>query len=97
MILLLVIGIFFLTSFASPYGKFMRLYAIAYPDSMGFLGGFLFGLPLTWVMLPPGSGSLGNATRREKGLFIAGLVWTLILSAIIIAVFAASSDPDPTF
>ena len=42
-IVLLIVGIFALTSFASEYKNYSKTYSIAYPDSMGFLGGAIFG------------------------------------------------------
>jgi len=48
-IFILVIGIFFLTSFAQPYNDYTNYYDIAYADTTGFMGGFLFGLPMSWI------------------------------------------------
>ena len=93
MIFLLVIGIFFLTSFASEYRDYAKLYHIAYPDSMGWFEGFLFGFPMSWLFLPPVAGSLKRATRRERGLFIGGLIWAMALLIMVICIFSFSYDP----
>ena len=90
---MLVLGIFFLTSFAAPYSDYTSLTKISYPDAMGFLGGALFGFPLAWVFFKPTAGSLGKASRRERGLFIGGLIWAAVLLIIIVAAFAAGGDP----
>jgi len=93
MIFLLVIGIFFLTSFAAPYKNYMKLWKISYPDSMGFLGGFLFGMPLTWVFLPSSTGSFKTAPRLEKGLFYFGLIMALAIFCIVVAAFLTGTEP----
>jgi membrane associated rhomboid family serine protease len=93
MILLLVIGIFFLTSFAAPYKTYTKFYMISYPDSMGFFGGALFGFFLSWVFLPPTAGSLKQGTRREKGLFIAGLMISVIVLVLVTLTFCFGEAP----
>jgi len=93
MIFLLVIGIFFLTSFAAPYKNYAKLYSIAYPDTSGFIGGFLFGLPLSWVFMRPTGGSMKQATGREKCLLLVGLIWSVILFIIIASAFSLGDAP----
>ncbi len=56
MVFLLAIGIYFMVSFAGPYAKYTKFYKIDYPDSMGILGGGLFGFFLSWVFLQPLAG-----------------------------------------
>jgi len=56
MIALLAIGIYFMISFAQPYEKYTMFFKIDYPDSMGILGGGLFGFFLSWVFLQPLAG-----------------------------------------
>ena len=92
-ILLIVIAIFALSSFAEMYKTYSRVYHISYPDTMGFLGGAIFGFPGIWVLLPPVSGTIKNASRREKGLLIFGLVWSMVIFLIVLALFAFDFDP----
>ena len=92
-ILLLVIAIFALSSFAEEYESYSKAYHISYPDTMGFLGGAIFGFPMIWVFLPPVSGTLSNASRREKGLCIFGLLWSIAIFVILICVFALDYTP----
>ena len=94
-VILIVIGIFFLSSFAAPYSNYSRLYSLSYPDTSGFLGGVLFGFFMSWVFLSPSAGSLKQGTRREKTLFTVGLILSLILLIIVIVVFSFSYDPKP--
>lgn len=61
---------------------------------MGFLGGFLFGLPMSWVFLPPVTGSIKQSTRRERGLIICGMIWTILLLVIVIVMFSFESKPE---
>lgn len=61
---------------------------------MGFLGGFLFGFPMSWVFLPPVTGSMKQSTRRERGLFICGMIWTMSFLVLIIVLFSFESDPE---
>ena len=89
-IFLLVIAIFFLSSFAAPYSNYTKFYYLRYPDTMGIMGGALFGFFLTWVLLPPEVGSLSRASRRELCLFITGLICSIGLLAIAIGVFAGA-------
>jgi len=93
-IFLLVIGIFFLTSVAQPYKDWTDKYHIRYPDSMGFFGGALFGMPMSWIFLAPTSGTLKNSSRREKGLFIGGLVWSVLILVIVVLVFSFENEPE---
>ncbi len=93
MILLLVLGIMFLTSFAAPYKNYAKAFNLLYPDTMGFIGGFLFGVPLSWIFLRPYEGSLSKASRREKCLFITGLIWTLVLIIILVSSFSFGEAP----
>ena len=93
-IILIVIAIFALSSFAADYESYSKFYDIAYPDSMGFLGGAIFGFIGVFAFLPPASGTLRNASRREKGLFIFGLIWSIAMAAIIICVFAFDYEPE---
>ena len=58
MVLLLVLGIYFLTQFASEYKNYSRLYKLAYPDAAGWFGGALFGFFMSWIFLPSDGGSL---------------------------------------
>ena len=60
---------------------------------MGFLGGAIFGFPGIWVFLPPVSGTLKNADRREKGLLIGGLIWSVAIFVVILCVFCFDYDP----
>lgn len=92
-IMILVIVIFLMTTIAAPFKNNMRVLKISYPDSMGILGGFLFGMPLAWVLLPYADGSYSNAKGAEKCLFFFGLIWTLCLNAISIAYFFSSAEP----
>ncbi len=69
------------------------MYKIAYPDASGWFGGALMGFFLTWVFLPSDGGSLKNASRRQKGLFFAGLIISVLILVIIICVFSFSYDP----
>ena len=91
-IVLLVIAIFLLSSFAQPYQRYMDARSISYPDTMGFLGGFLFGVPISFTLFVPTTGSLKNAPRRDKGLFWFGLAWASLLFIIIVAAFATSDS-----
>ena len=93
MILLLVIGVFFLTSFAAPYKNYTKAYFINYPDGMGMMGGAIFGFFLSWVFLPPITGSIRQASRREAILFVVGLAMSLVIFVIILAVFIADYEP----
>ena len=88
-----MIAIFALSSFASEYKDYSKIYNISYPDTMGFLGGAIFGFPMIWIFLPPVSGTLKNASRREICLFIAGLCWCILINTIIICVFAFDYTP----
>ena len=92
-IVLLIVGIFALTSFASEYKNYSKTYSIAYPDSMGFLGGAIFGFPMIWVFLPPESKTIRNSSRREKGLCIGGLIWSILILVIIICMFCLDYEP----
>ena len=94
MIFLMVLGIYLLTSFASQYKNYTRFYDIAYPDAMGFLGGALFGFFMSWVFFIPDGGSIKGASRRQTGLFIAGLAVSLCLLLLIICIFAFSIEPE---
>jgi len=60
---------------------------------MGYLGGAIFGFPAIWVFLPPVSGTHKNSTRREKGLLIGGLAWSITIFIIILCVFAFDYTP----
>ena len=93
-IILIVIAIFALSSFAADYETYSKFYDIAYPDSMGFLGGAIFGFVGVFAFLPPASGTLKNASRREKGLCIFGLIWSIAIAVIIICVFAFDYEPE---
>ena len=92
-IILLVFGIFFLSSFAQPYTKIFKVLRISFPDSLGFFGGFLFGFPLTWVLLPTATGKFSDAPRSQKILTFVGLIWFIILNVIVISVFI-TSEPE---
>ena len=90
-VLLIVIAIFALTSFSQMYSTYSKLYHIAYPDPMGFLGGAIFGFPGVWVLLPPAK---DTRSRREKGLLIFGLAWNLLIFLIILAIFSFDYTPE---
>lgn len=92
-IFLIVIAILAMTSFASEYSNYTKALHIAYPDAMGFLGGAIFGFPFVWTFLPPASGSLKNASRREKGLCFGGLIWSIVILVAITCVFAFDYEP----
>ena len=66
--------------------------SISYPDTMGFLGGFLFGVPISFTLFVPTTGTLKTAPRRDKGLFWFGLGWAVVLFLIIVAAFATSDS-----
>ena len=93
MIFLLVIAVFLLSSFAAPYKSYAKFYKINFPDGMGMLGGALFGFFLSWVFLPPITGSISQASRREKILFGVGLGTSLMIFVIVLAVFIAAYEP----
>ena len=57
---------------------------------MGFLGGAIFGFPGVWIFLPPVS---GTRSRREKGLLIGGLIWSVTIFVAILCVFCFDYDP----
>lgn len=90
---LLVIGIYFLTSFAQPYKTYMKLAKIAFPDGNGFLGGAIFGFFLTWVFLRPTTGSIRKSSRGECILFTVGLGVSTLILVIVLAVFLSSYEP----
>ena len=94
MVFLLVIGIVFLVSFAQPYKNWAKFYRISYPDPMGYLGGFLFGFPMSWIFFAPTGRSLKLATKREKMLFYVGIGLASVLLFIIVVSFAFGSEPD---
>ena len=94
MIFLLVIGIFFLTAMAEPYKNYTKAFRISYPDGAGLMGGCFFGFPMSWIFLVPTTGSIfKNAPRRDRGLFIAGLLISMTILLIIIVVFSFDNEP----
>jgi len=92
LVVMLVVGIFLLVQQAEPYKLYTKIYAVSYVDTMGLLGGFLFGVPLTWVFVKPYSGTLKAASRREICLFITGIIWSVGLLIAMAVVFATSSS-----
>lgn len=88
LIVIIVVAIFILTTFAEGVSTYSKLARIVYPDSTGFFGGALFGMPLAWIFLVPTEGSLGKASRRERGLFIGGLVWAILVATLVIVFFS---------
>ena len=72
----------------------MDVLKISYPDTMGFLGGFLFGVPISFCLFTPTTGSMKTAPRRDKTLFWIGLVWALLLFIIVVAAFATGETKE---
>ena len=65
---------------------------VSYPDTMGFLGGFLFGVPISFTLFLPTTGTLKTAPRRDRGFFFCGLISAFFLFIICVAAFA-TGDP----
>ena len=80
MIALLAIGIYFMVSFAQPYEKYTKFYKIDYPDSMGILGGGLFGFFPPEKPLSPKKGQPARSTvTLENGALRLDLAITILL------------------
>ena len=92
-IILLVIGIFFLTSFAAPYKNYTEDFRIRYPDSGGIMGGALFGFLLSWVFAVPVAGGITKASRRELIMMIVGVCFWLLILGITAGSFFGS-EPE---
>lgn len=56
MVVMLIFAIMFASNYAKQYAFYTRPLSIAFPDLMGAIGGFIFGLFGAFVFLPPASG-----------------------------------------
>ena len=96
LVLLLVVTLMFMSQFASLTNQtYLKLAHMTYPDVVADFGAFLFGLSLTWALLPPSNGRAKFSERlsSEKWLFLVGLVVFFVLTAVVVLSFAFGEEP----
>jgi membrane associated rhomboid family serine protease len=95
-IFMLIFGVVIVTMLvtisATTYTKTLGLVYIVFPDIWGCVGGFFVGLFSSLWMLP-NTGQGAKRTRRERILFIGGIIGTVVYFVVFIVWLAAVVEP----
>lgn len=62
---------------------------MTFPDTFGFIGAFVLGLPLSLFLYPKTGGN-----KYEKIVGIAGLVLSAIILIVYVVAFFAAAKPE---
>lgn len=86
---------FLITSQATNASRYTASVKILYPDLWGMLGGFLYGLTASMLLLPSQL-KIPNTNRfacRELIIVLVGFFGLVIMTAVLLAVFFAGAPP----
>lgn len=85
LVTILVVAIMIMVSTGTQYKKYSATYNFDYPDTFGIIGGFIFGVSVSFALLPTDK----VKTKAETAMFIVGCVVTPALMVTLFTVFWA--------
>ena len=91
-VLFMVLMYMFFSAMASIYEGDLAFYSIHYPDTEGWLGGFLFGLFASFTLLPPHENGFLKG-KEGRTLTLVGLIGTILLLTLMTILFILSDIP----
>lgn len=90
LVMILIIAIMMMVSQATLYNKYTKTVNLAYPDIIGTVGGFIFGVTSAFILLPTDK----VKTKAEKAMFAVGCAVTPSLALALFLAFFLAQTPD---